>query len=266
MGVTPGLAVICSQAQPREDAVSVGRVSATREGREYPMKKLYAAAAAAALAAMPTGAHAATVELALLIDGSGSISSSNFLLQRNAYANVLNDATILPQDGTIAIGVWQFGTTVQQVFAMTEINAGNIGALIAAINGMTQLNTSTNIAGAIDTATAAIFGNSIASTRQLIDVSTDGVNNVGNLATSRANALAAGIDQINCIGIGVGANCTPVQGGTGSFSLQADSFDDFQAALRQKIGRETGAIPEPGTWALLILGFGAVGATQVAFA
>lgn len=227
------------------------------------MNKLYAAAAAAALAAVPTGAQAATVELALLIDGSGSISSSNFALQRNAYASVLADITALPTDGTVAIGVWQFATGVQQVFAMQEITGANIGALLAAINAMTQLNGSTNISGAIDTATAAIFGNLVTSTRQVIDVSTDGQNNIGNLGTSRANALAAGIDQINCIGIGAGATCAPVQGGTGSFSLQADSFDDFEAALRLKIVREvTGAIPEPSTWAMLILGFGAVGATM----
>lgn len=228
------------------------------------MKLLYTAAAAAALAAMPTSAQAANIELALLIDGSGSISGGNFLLQRNAYSNVLSDPTVLPTDGTVAIGVWQFGTGVQQVFAMQEITGANFAALIAAISGMTQLGGSTNIAGAIDTATSAIFAiGGVTSTRQLIDVSTDGQNNIGNLNTSRTNALNAGIDQINCIGIGVGATCAPVQGGTGSFSLQADSFDDFEAALRLKIVREvTGAIPEPSTWAMLILGFGAVGATM----
>lgn len=227
------------------------------------MNKLYAAAAAAALAAIPSNAQAATIELALLIDGSGSISVANFNLQRQAYFNVLGDMTVLPLDGSVAIGVWQFATGVSQVFAMTEINAGNIDALRAAISAMVQAGGSTNISGAITTASDAIFGNAIGSNRQIIDVSTDGDNNIGNLATAKANALTAGIDQINCIGIGVGANCAPVQGGTGAFSLQADSFADFEAALRTKIVREvTGGVPEPSTWAMLILGFGVVGAAM----
>lgn len=228
------------------------------------MKKLFATAAAAvALASLPTSAQAAaTLELALLIDGSGSMSAAEFNLQRQSYANVLGNIAVLPTDGSVAIGIWQFSTGVSQVFAMTEITGANIGALLAAINGMTQLGGTTNIAGAIDTATAAIFGNAINSTRQLIDVSTDGQNNVGNLATSRANALAAGIDQINCIGIGAGANCAPVIGGAGAFAIQADSFHEFQTALERKIVTEVRGVPEPSTWALLILGFGAVGATM----
>lgn len=226
-------------------------------------KYVMAALGAASALGLAAPAQAANIELALIIDGSGSISPSNFALQRNAYANVLADATVLPTDGTVAIGVWQFATGVQQVFAMQEITGANFAALLAAINGMTQLGGSTNIAGGIDTATAAIFGNAVASTRQVIDVSTDGQNNIGNLNTSRNNAIAAGIDQINCIGIGAGATCGPVQAGAGAFSLQADNFDDFEAALRLKIVREvTGAVPEPSTWAMLILGFGAVGATM----
>lgn len=76
-----------------------------------------------------------------------------------------------------------------------------------------------------------------------------------------ALAVDAGIDQINCIGIGAGADCRPVIGGVGAFSLQADSFDDFARALRLKLRREvTGNVPEPGTWAMMIAGFGLVGA------
>lgn len=123
------------------------------------MKKILAAASAAALAVMPTGAQAATIELALVIDGSGSISAANFALQRQAYFNVLGDPSVLPLDGSVAIGVWQFATGVSQVFAMSEITAANINTLRNAINTMAQLGGNTNIAGSITTASNAIFGN-----------------------------------------------------------------------------------------------------------
>lgn len=221
----------------------------------------YSAALALALAFGGT-AQAQNLELALAIDGSGSISSANFALQRNAYANVLSDLTVLPRNGSVAIGVYQFSSSVQTVFAMQTITAANHGNLIAAIAGMTQLGGATTIAGAINTATADIFGNGITSTRQLIDVSTDGINNVGDLNAAKANALAAGIDAINCIGIGAGAQCGNVQAGAGAFSLAANDFGDFEVALRQKIVREVSGVPEPTTWAMMLLGFAVVGAAM----
>lgn len=217
-----------------------------------------AAALAVGVSAVP--ASAATLELALAIDGSGSISASNFALQRDAYVSVLSDLSVLPRDGSVAIGVYLFSSNVQTVFSFAEITAANHGALIAAVQAMVRPAGNTNIAGAITTATNDIFSNSISSDRQLIDVSTDGANNIGNLANARNAAIAAGIEQVNCIGIGNGANCSNVIAGTGAFSLQANNFEDFEAALRKKIVREvTGGVPEPTTWAMLIAGFGLIG-------
>ena len=93
-----------------------------------------------------------------------------------------------------------------------------------------------------------------------LDIAAVGItNNVGNLNTARTNALAAGIDQINCIGIGPGANCAPVIAGTGSFGLNATTFGEFETALRRKIFVEVRGVPEPGTWMMMIFGFGLAG-------
>lgn len=226
------------------------------------IKNLVRAACLSTVAAFglaATSANAATLELGLAIDGSGSMSVAEFDLQRNAYISVLSDITVLPRDGTTAIGIKVFGTTVTNVFTMAEITAANHGALIAALVGMTRPGTSTSISGAITAFTTEIFSNGITSTRQIIDVSTDGVNNVGNLNTARTNAIAAGIDQINCIGIGPGANCAPVIAGTGSFGLNATTFGEFETALRRKILVEVRGVPEPGTWMMMIFGFGLAG-------
>lgn len=226
------------------------------------IKNLVRAACLSTVAAFglaATSANAATLELGLAIDGSGSMSVAEFNLQRDAYISVLSDLSVLPRDGTTAIGIKVFSSTVINVFTMAEITVANHGALIAAITAMTRPGGSTSISGAINDFTTEIFGNSITSTRQIIDVSTDGVNNVGNLNTARTNALAAGIDQINCIGIGPGANCAPVIAGTGSFGLNATTFGEFETALRRKIFVEVRGVPEPGTWMMMIFGFGLAG-------
>jgi hypothetical protein len=209
--------------------------------------------------AVAAPAQAATLELGLAIDESGSISASDFQLQKQGYIAALSDPSVLPTDGSVAIGVVKFSSNVVNVFTMQQITSANLGALIAALNGMTQRGGSTNIGAAINTLTDQIFTNGFQSDRQIIDVSTDGDDNGGILAAAQTAALARGLDQVNCLGIGAGANCRPVLAGTGAFAINAN-FNTFEAALRRKITIEvSGAVPEPATWAMMILGFGVVG-------
>lgn len=232
------------------------------------MRKTYIIALLA-LAAATFNTKAINVELGLAIDGSGSISAANFALQRNGYAAAL--AAEVPTDGSVAIGVWQFGSAVSQVFATTIISSvADLNNLIAAINGMTQAGGSTALGPAIQAAQTDILGNAIASDRQVIDVSTDGFGNVGiDQVTARNNALAAGIDQINGLLVGAGASSTFV-GGVGSFSTAIVDFSTFQTTLENKLRTEIrGGTPDAGsTAALMSLGFlclaGARRATRMA--
>lgn len=204
---------------------------------------------------------AVELELGLGIDGSGSISSSEFNLQRTAYVNVLSNPGVLPLDGSVAIGVKLFSSGVSTIFPVTAITNANIASLIAAINGMVRPGGSTNINATISAFADEFFSNAIDSNRQIIDISTDGFNSFGSLASTNAAALAAGVDQINCIGIGPGSDCREVVAGVGAFSVTATDFAAFETSLENKIRTEVGTstVPEPATWISMILGFGLVG-------
>lgn len=210
--------------------------------------------------------RALPIGLSLGIDGSSSISSSDFGLQQDAYANVLASA-LIPTDSTIAVGVWQFSSGVQQEYAFTVIDSqATKDSLVASIQGMSQLRGSTNIGGTIQTAAQAMIDFGLANLdKSIVDVSTDGGHNTGpGPLTTGPQAITDGIDVVNCLGVGGGANCN-FETGTGAFEILVDDFAGFETALRRKIGRETGQepvdddptgqVPEPSNLALFAIGF-----------
>lgn len=205
-------------------------------------------------------AQALPIGLGLVIDGSGSISPSNFNLQRNGYIAALTN--VLPTDGSVAVGVYQFSSTAQTEFAFQVINnATDLANLVAAINGMSQLGSLTAIGDGINLAASQMaaygWGNL---DNAIIDVSTDGFNNTGanpvtaalNFVTAAAGT-ASGDGNVNCLAIGGSANCSFIAG-PDSFTI-ATTFANFETALEQKLQQELGtSIPEPGALALFGLG------------
>jgi hypothetical protein len=201
-----------------------------------------------------TASHAVPIslELAIVIDSSGSISNADFATQQTSYVNAIN--ALLPIDGSVAVEVINFSSNVVVVFPETIIaSAANRTALTNAIAGMPKLGTNTAIGNAIAQAATDLTSASIVGLREIIDVSTDGINNVGQSpATAATNAIAAGINQVNCLGIGAGADCSFIRG-TGSFSINAENFAAFEGALTTKLAREIG-VPEPASLLLLASG------------
>ena len=66
-------------------------------------------------------AFALPIELSLVVDASGSISSANWDLQMDGYTNAINAA--MPTDGSVAVSVVRFAETAAVVRAMTTISS-----------------------------------------------------------------------------------------------------------------------------------------------
>ncbi|MEA5563955.1 DUF1194 domain-containing protein [Anabaena sp. UHCC 0399] len=234
--------------------------------------------------AISTSANAATfvdTELSLLVDVSGSVSTSEFNLQKQGYVDAFNNADLFNNfisqgnTGKIAVNLiyWSGATQQQQSVGWTLIDSVEASQNFAnAISATTRpFGGSTVIGSAIDFATPLIFNNDFDSTRQVIDVSGDGASNAATTSAARDAALAAGVDAINGLVIGNSTSLfnfynNNVKGGTGAFVLQANTFQDFAATVQQKLEIEisappTTSVPEPATL-IGLLGLGAFGVTS----
>jgi hypothetical protein len=216
------------------------------------------------------------VELALLVDVSGSVDNTEYNLQKTGYVNAFNNAAIQTlianTPGGIAVAYIEWSGSAQQstLVNWTHLtDATSAGAFATAIAGTARAFSGQTAPGsAINYAVTSIANNTFTGEKKVIDVSGDGQQNDGfSTSTARNNALAAGIDRINGIAIGAASLQTwyanNIQGGTGSFTLGAESFATFQNALNQKLTFEiTGtnpSTPEGGsTVALLTVMLGAI--------
>ena len=223
---------------------------------------------AASALGFSTGAQATAValELALVVDVSGSVSTSEYNLQKLGYVNAFKDATIQSNisslTGGIAVSYIEWSGAAQQAIKVgwTHItDAVSANAFADAIAAATRAYSGLTAPGnAITYATNSIFTNLFTGAREVIDVSGDGRENDGtNTAAARDAALAAGIDTINGLAIltddaslGTWYN-NNIKGGSNAFVVAAANFQDFENAVKTKIGREIRDVPEPGSLALL---------------
>lgn len=224
-------------------------------------KLLAAAALALPMMAVSAGSAQANI-VALVIDVSGSMGTSGFQLQRDGYVQALTN--LLNTGGENTIGVWTFSDNVTQVYALQTIDSvAKKNALIAAIQGMSYPAGGTAIGAGVDAARIAISGfagsNCVANPGKcLIDVSTDGDNNVGGAPGPASTAANTAGIRVNCLGVGGSADCT--WNGTG-LDFTASNFQAFAAAITAKLSVELTKTPEPLTMSLF--GAGLIGAAAL---
>ncbi|MEM9625657.1 MAG: DUF1194 domain-containing protein [Pseudomonadota bacterium] len=239
-------------------------------------KRLTAALAGLAIAGLAGTADAIPVdlELSLVIDSSGSIDAGEFSQQIDGYAQAFQQTdvinSIVGSPNGVAINTILFSSGATEVIEFQHLKTEqDVLDFADTISSITRTTGGTNIASGIDLAVETIATNDFESGNIIIDVSGDGVQNTGgDVALSRDAALSAGVSRINGIAIGninvfdfYQAN---VIGGLDAFVLQADSFDDFDTAIANKIQIEAGpppvldAVPSPvpAPGAVSMIGFG----------
>ncbi|XOV88153.1 MAG: DUF1194 domain-containing protein [Pseudomonadota bacterium] len=223
--------------------------------------------------------QAQVVELALLLDASGSVGTTNWNLQTAAYGNIFGSGTFYDDfvvgGDTLWVKAYKFsggsyGTNPVTAFTgWVEItdnaSAAAFGSLFAGVS-YTQGWTYTDLA--LAEATNSILTNGITSDRQIIDVSTDGIPGGSpggdRMAETVAALLAASNAGVTTNFIGVGsnisvANLQTLAAAGGGFYTTAPDFNSFQTSLETKLFREIQGVPAPATivvFALALVGLG----------
>jgi hypothetical protein len=194
------------------------------------------------------------LNLVLAVDASGSVDDSRFELQKQGYAKAFLNPRVLQairngNEQAIAVTMVQWTGPTLHVIAVpwTVVRDQRTAELFAAaIEAAPRqiFGGGTSLSGAIDFSVLMLKASPYLPTRQVIDISGDGSNNIGRPPTqARDEAVKMGI-RINGLPI---LTVEPdldlyykqnVIGGPGAFVIAAKSYDEFAAAILRKLVAE----------------------------
>lgn len=198
-------------------------------------------------------------ELQLLLDVSGSVDNYEYQLQLDGYVDAFNNyelqQTILSGDlGSIAVQMIMWSGEDQQevmidwVLIDSTSDAVSFSELVA--NLARPFSGFTAIGEAINYSYNQFASNEYLGSKNIIDVSGDGINNQG-MAPSEATSLALdnGVDTINGIAITTNDDVeqqylNEVIGGDNAFVLVTTDFTAFKTSIDKKLIAEiSGTVP-----------------------
>lgn len=192
-------------------------------------------------------------DLVFCMDGSSSLGDDGWEAQIEGTAAAL--LNVIPHNGTVRITIIQFSSNSTTEIGPVLVTAANAADLAQAILDLEHDSQSTNTASCIDQAVMELDGLMPESSTQIIDVSTDGLpftNGSSQPAYDLAleasqNAIDAGIDQVNALGIMLGTDgeefldqlIQPQTGEPGDgFVINIDELEAYEDAIADKVERE----------------------------
>jgi hypothetical protein len=191
------------------------------------------------------------LQLALMVDASGSVNQTRFELQKRGYVAALRDPKVLgailggrAQSIAIALVQWTGPFLQRQVLPWTLVKdeaSANSAAAIIEQTPRQLFGGGTSISGAVDYAMSLFSQSPFKSERRVIDVSGDGANNAGRSMTrARDEAVNADV-TINGLPILAFEPYLDeyyrdyVIGGPGAFMIVAKDFESFGDAILKKM-------------------------------
>jgi hypothetical protein len=212
--------------------------------------------AAALLLAFGVGTPAAAqtavdLQLALMVDASGSVNQTRFELQKRGYVAALRNPRVLQailggrtQSIAITLAQWTGPFLQRQVLPWTLLkDDASIGSAASIVEQTPRqlFGGGTSISGAIDHAMAQFPQSPFKGERRVIDISGDGSNNAGrSVVRARDEAVNADV-TINGLPILAFEPYLDqyyqdfVIGGPGAFMVVAKDFESFADAILKKM-------------------------------
>lgn len=167
-----------------------------------------------------------SIDLMMVLDGSGSISWENFEIMKTFVTDFIGSFTLGSNDANI--GVVQFSDTVWLVSPLQQDN----NKLNDALRVMTKLNANTNITSGIDLANQQFNNSGRADIPRVIIVLTDGLHNTGPDPIPLANRIRQ--NGVTILGVAVGDidlnEITAIAGGAENV-IPVPDFEGLQLIL-----------------------------------
>lgn len=148
------------------------------------------------------------LDLVFLMDGSGSIDSADWSLQKQGYIEALNDPITFPRDGSVSISLvqWSYNgstanTRVEVPLTVLE-DSSDVTALAQDISGIQQIGANTNPGDAVKAGTDLLLSGGRQGADWSLCMSTDGTINSGmSLGTATTYAQNSGVDRYGVLAI-----------------------------------------------------------------
>jgi PKD repeat protein len=152
------------------------------------------------------GSMSQYTQLAMILDGSGSIFPTSWTVMKNGLADAIRNN--LPHDGSVELTVIQFSNSATVEVGPVVVDNSNYESIATTIEGMIQMSGSTYLNSGLDLATTTLATNAASYPRQLVNIVTDGYPTDATAAVNARNNMistlgfVAGEDEIDAEAVG----------------------------------------------------------------